>query len=197
MSFPVVYDIAIAAYWWVMETSPKVVDHAAILRETTHKNHYRNVVQPKSNNSMGGYGGQPQGFDIGSASSWLYWNTGQLLATFAVAGFYIYILIAIIIAAVDDADGKYVTTTSQLGQNYNIYVFFTLNSAYLVIAVLKSLFIRYVLEYFNPLDDSQIYTIDEIGFYVWDPEMRLQLDIEGWIEIAKVICIILNYFIYW
>lgn len=159
MAFPVVYDIGIAAYWWVMETSPKNVDHNAVLRDTTHRNHYQNVVMPKmkgNSSMMGGYGNQAaaQGFDFGSASSWLWWNTGQLIASLSIAAFYIYILVAIIVDAVNDADGKYTTTTSLLSANYNLYIFITMNSVYLAIAVCKTLFIRYVLEYFNPLEDA-------------------------------------------
>lgn len=55
-----------------------------------------------SGNYQSGYG-QKQWYD--DLSSWLFWNTGQLILTFGVFGFYVYILIAIIIDAVNDSTG--------------------------------------------------------------------------------------------
>jgi len=47
------------------------------------------------------------------------------------------------------------------------------------------------------MDEGWLYWWDELRFYVWDPDARLELEIEMWAELVKIVIVVVNYFIYW
>lgn len=131
-------------------------------------------------------------------NAWVLWDSATLLMTAAVFGYYIYFAVAIIMAAMDNAAGKYVESTALLNQNWSVWVFVGLNGTYFINSIAKVLMIRYVNETATILDNNQLQSMDDLGFYLWDPDFRLLLDIEGWTEIfPKLLAIGGNFFIYW
>lgn len=78
-----------------------------------------------------------------------------------------------------------------------MWIFFGLNSIYLLSAMAKFTLVQMSLENFTIFEDDILYWWNEVKLYVWDPDMREELQIEGYCEIAKFIVVIANYFIYW
>jgi len=129
-------------------------------------------------------------------SAWTIWNTAALLVSALTFAFYIYITIAIIIASVDGL-GKYNSNTALLNEPYNMWIFFALNSIYLINSIVKFWIVMLTLENFVIMDDDILYWWNELKFYMWDPDQRLELEIEGYAELAKTVVVVANYFIYW
>jgi len=73
----------------------------------------------------------------GDFNAWTIWNSGMLIFSFATAAFYAYIIVAIIVAVMDDESGTYNESTALLNESYNMWIFFALNSIYFVFALLK------------------------------------------------------------
>lgn len=133
----------------------------------------------------------------GDWNAWTIWNTAMLCFSFLTFGFYTYILTAVIIAAVEDTEGKYDESTALLNESYNMWIFFALNSIYFLFAILKFWVVQLVLESASPMDDEWLKWWNEFKFYVWDPDQRLELEIEMWAELVKIVVVAANYFIYW
>lgn len=78
-----------------------------------------------------------------------------------------------------------------------MWIFFALNTLYLFTAFLKFWGIRVSLETLVDMEDDILYWWNELKLYVWDPDQRLELEIEGYAELLKIFIIIANYFVYW
>lgn len=94
LAFPIIYDVAAATLHWVSVMTPRVVDHAAILAETEHRDYYLNTGYSQSRR-------ESDWMDLWN--SWLIWNTATLAITLVMFIFYGYYLVQIIIAVVDQA----------------------------------------------------------------------------------------------
>lgn len=100
-------------------------------------------------------------------------------------------------AAVADTEGKYDSTTALLNESYNMWIFFAFNSVYFLTAIVKFWIIQLTLERVEPMDHEWLKWWNEFKFYVWDPDMRLELEVEMWAELVKIVIVAANYFIYW
>lgn len=84
-----------------------------------------------------------------------------------------------------------------LTEPYNQWIFFALNSIYLISTFLQFWIIQLTLEKYNIMEDDILGVWNDLRFYLWNPNSRLELEIEGWALIAKEFVIICNFFIYW
>lgn len=129
---------------------------------------------------------------------WVWLATGTVVLAAAIFIFYIYIIIAMIVATTDDKSGKYDPSTATVNASYNLPIFFTMNSVYLLLSLGKFFSVQWTMELFGVHNDDVLYALSEdVRMYAWDPDYRLQLTIEGWAELGKTVCIIVNYIIYW
>lgn len=189
MAYPVIYDIIIVTVHYVVTFTPKAYDHDAILSSTNHPTFYLENVYDRSK--------RQDSLSEANWNSWTIWNTGQLVISFATFVFYIYIIIAIIVAVLDDESGTYNSSTSLLNESYNMWIFFALNSIYLVTAVIKCWAALLSLETFNVFEENILVVWVELGLYVWDPDQRTEMTVEAYAEIVKIIFVVANYFVYW
>lgn len=105
MSFPIIYDIVIVTIHYVTIFTPKASNFDAIMKNSIHGEWYLQNVHDSNR--------RQDSLTEGDWNAWTIWNTAQLVVSFCVFVFYIYISIAIIIAAVDGW-GVYDNTTALL-----------------------------------------------------------------------------------
>jgi hypothetical protein len=78
-----------------------------------------------------------------------------------------------------------------------MWIFFGFNSAYLLVSFAKFWLVLMSLETFNIFEDNILQVWHDFKLYVWDPDQRLELTIEGYAELVKILFVVANYFIYW
>jgi len=159
MAFPVIFDVIVVAVMYVELFTPKVVNQNAIMATTVHPKYYQ----------MNVYNGDIEGKVAENEwNAWTIWNTANLVLSALLVGFYVYIIIAIIVAAVDDESGLYSSTTALLNEDYNMYIFYALNTIYLLVSAAKFSIGQLVIESFNVLDEEWLAVWDDLAFYIWD-----------------------------
>jgi len=190
MAFPIIFDIIAVTSHLVLTLTPQANNQDEILNSTLHPEFYRENIYDKSLS--------PEDFAAIEWNAWTIWNIVQLIISVPTFIFYIYIAVAVVIGGLEGF-GDYDPKNSILNEPWNMWIFFALNSILFLTSILKFWGIMISLEKFVQFDEEQeiLYWWNELKFIIWDPEQRLELEIEGYAELVKVVVIIANYFVYW
>lgn len=139
LAFPLIYDIVVVTSHYVVTFTPHAQNQDIILETTLHPDYYWNNV----------YNHNMMADELAEAewNTWTIWNTAKLVVSGCVFGFYIYIFAAVIIGSIEGL-GKYDSKTSLLNEPANMWIFFALNSIYLVSASCKFALVMISLEKF-------------------------------------------------
>lgn len=129
-------------------------------------------------------------------NTWTIWKIVDVVVSAAVFVFYVYILIAIIIDGIDGI-GTYNADTSLVNEPWNFWIFFVLNCIAWSLSATKIVLGVITLEKFSEFDENLLYWWNELKMYIWDPDQRLEFEIETYADIAKNVIITANFFVYW
>lgn len=92
-------------------------------------------------------------------STWTIWNIVQLCISGVTFGFYVYILVAIIIGGIEGF-GQFDPTTALLTEPWNLWIFLALNLLSLISTVAKVAVALFALEKIVEFDESVLYWFD-------------------------------------
>jgi len=75
-------------------------------------------------------------------------------------------------------------------------IFITLNTILLISSVVKFILVNLNLEWFFKLDENTIKLLNDNKMYMWNPDQRLELKIEGFSELANAAVLMFNYLVF-
>lgn len=175
---------------------PTTASHSEIMEMTYHPEFYEEVVMPLGN-APGRYTPNNGVFDFGNWDFWFIWDNATLIFTVIGLIWFIYYWAVMIVASVDDDQGRYQYKTAIIAGAWNPAIWTIFNFLYFVFGIAKIGLALWSTELFAPHDDSVMgEEWGQFRMYRFDPTQRLIVQIEGWVEIGKVVLVFLNFIIF-
>merc|ERR1711998_296176 len=151
--FPHIIDIGAAVVSWVFLAIPVTATHEEILAMTVHTEFFADVVMPLGF-APGRYSENNDGLDFANWDFWFIWNNGTLIFTVIGLIWFIYYIAVMIVASVEDDQGKYEYKTAIIAGAWNPAIWTVFNFFYFCFSIAKIGLVLWVTELFAPHSDA-------------------------------------------